>query len=153
RAEALARYKNRDLLASMEELQFELQRVRTARGWGQIAQHLAPDPIRFLPDYFTVAVRFTSCRALTGAVGIGIALRRHGDENEKTITTLDCLKQKYLDKIPIDPFNGEPYQLRRRHNGTIVYSVGRNLRDDHGKIQAAVPGFPPPDIGVFLEDQ
>ena len=33
-----------------------------------------------------------------------------------------------------DPFNGEPLHVKRLPQGWLVYSVGRNLRDDDGKL-------------------
>ncbi len=34
----------------------------------------------------------------------------------------------------IDPFNGEPLHVKRLPQGWLVYSVGRNLQDDGGKL-------------------
>lgn len=38
-----------------------------------------------------------------------------------------------LGEMPDDPFSGEPIIYKARSNGFIVYSVGRNGRDDNGK--------------------
>jgi hypothetical protein len=43
----------------------------------------------------------------------------------------------------IDPFNGEPLHVKKLPEGWLVYSVGRNLRDDGGKLDDADS-----DVGV-----
>ena len=43
-----------------------------------------------------------------------------------------------------DPFNGEPLHVKRTPRGWLVYSVGRNLQDDGGKIEDPANG----DVGV-----
>ncbi len=42
-----------------------------------------------------------------------------------------------------DPFNGEPLHVKKTPQGWLVYSVGRNLRDDGGKLED-----PDGDVGV-----
>jgi hypothetical protein len=39
---------------------------------------------------------------------------------------------------PVDPFDGQPLRYKRTATGCIVYSVGRNLRDDGGEAQEEV---------------
>jgi hypothetical protein len=43
-----------------------------------------------------------------------------------------------------DPFNGEPLHVKKTPQGWLVYSVGRNLRDDGGKVDDPNDG----DVGV-----
>jgi hypothetical protein len=43
----------------------------------------------------------------------------------------------------IDPFNGEPLHVKKLPDGWLVYSVGRNLQDDGGKLDNAEG-----DVGV-----
>jgi len=50
--------------------------------------------------------------------------RRHG----KFPDALEALVPDILPSIPRDPFDGEPFRYHREHN--VLYSVGRNQRDD-----------------------
>jgi hypothetical protein len=43
-----------------------------------------------------------------------------------------------------DPFNGERLHVKKTPRGWLVYSVGRNLRDDGGKVEDPNDG----DVGV-----
>jgi len=43
-----------------------------------------------------------------------------------------------------DPFNGEPLHIKKLPQGWLVYSVGRNFRDDGGKVDDPNNG----DVGV-----
>ena len=46
----------------------------------------------------------------------------------------------------LDPYNGEPLHLKRRADGWVVYSVGRDLVDDGGALDRSA------DIGVGPTD-
>jgi hypothetical protein len=53
----------------------------------------------------------------------------------------------YLDALPIDPFSGKPLRFVPEARGYVVYSFGRNLRDDGGQLPAKPTG-PQPAAGV-----
>ena len=40
---------------------------------------------------------------------------------------------KYLRRIPVDPFTGNPFVYKLKEDGFIVYSVGSNEKDDEGR--------------------
>lgn len=62
-----------------------------------------------------------------------IALIRYRLDNGHYPEALDELVQDYLDAIPPDRFDGTPIKYRITDDGTpILYSVGRNRRDDGG---------------------
>jgi hypothetical protein len=46
--------------------------------------------------------------------------------------TLDALVPDFLPRVPLDPFSGRPLRLRRDGDGLVIYSVGRDLKDDGG---------------------
>jgi hypothetical protein len=48
---------------------------------------------------------------------------------------LDELRNGSLKTIPLDPFTEKPFVYRRTPSGYLLYSLGRNLRDDGGKPQ------------------
>jgi hypothetical protein len=63
-----------------------------------------------------------------------------------------------LDAIPIDPFSGKPLRFVAEDHGYVLYSFGRNLRDDGGQLPARsvvpqpTPGAPAPanDLGIRI---
>ena len=59
-----------------------------------------------------------------------LALRAYQLTHGKLPENLDALVPEFLDKVPVDDFNGRP--LHYSAEKKIVYSVGRNLKDDGG---------------------
>jgi hypothetical protein len=57
---------------------------------------------------------------------------------------LDALVPDFLPRVPLDPFSGRPLRLKRDGAGLVVYSVGRDLKDDGGR--AAEPGATDGDL-------
>ena len=48
---------------------------------------------------------------------------------------LDTLAPAYIDELPHDIMNGQPYHYQLRPDGTyLLYSVGWNQTDDGGKV-------------------
>jgi hypothetical protein len=45
---------------------------------------------------------------------------------------LDDLVPEYLERIPLDPFDGQPLRMKRGERGLVLYSVGRDQKDDGG---------------------
>ena len=46
--------------------------------------------------------------------------------------SLDALVPKYLDALPLDPFDERPLRYMRGDYGYLVYSIGPNLQDEQG---------------------
>ena len=63
-----------------------------------------------------------------------IAVKRYHNHTGQFPTQLTDLVPKYLDAIPIDPFDGQPlrYQLSQDDKQATIYSVGNDLADNHG---------------------
>ena len=68
---------------------------------------------------------------LQDALTIRDALRKYESDNGSKATQLSKLVPKYLERVPLDPFDGE--KLRFDAERQIIYSVGQNLIDDGGK--------------------
>lgn len=47
--------------------------------------------------------------------------------------TLAQLRPAWLAELPVDPFDGRPIRYRRTEHGYVVYSLGRDGREDGGK--------------------
>ena len=62
------------------------------------------------------------------------ALQGYRVEHGKFPQALEDLIPALLPDIPNDPFTGAPLQYRRPPEGNVlIYSVGENQKDDHGK--------------------
>ena len=48
---------------------------------------------------------------------------------------------RFLDAVPLDPFDGKPLRYRELGTGFVVYSIGPNRRDDGGKEWKTGVGF------------
>jgi len=59
-----------------------------------------------------------------------LALRAYQLTHGKLPENLDALVPEFLDRVPVDAYNGQP--LHYSAEKKIVYSVGRNLKDDGG---------------------
>jgi hypothetical protein len=72
------------------------------------------------------------CRASfdIGATRILLALKAYKLEKGRLPATLAELVPEYLDSVPLDDYDGKPmrYNVAKR----VVYSVGKNLKDDGG---------------------
>ncbi len=61
------------------------------------------------------------------------AIKAHQLERGHFPETLGQLVPEYLTEIPMDPFIGEPLKYVTNQDSATVYSVGFDLKDDHGK--------------------
>ena len=75
--------------------------------------------------------------------------------------TLDGLRSRLAWKLPDDPFSGKDFIYKRQGKGFLLYSIGRNLKDDGGRLLPAHPspvtwpegGLPSgPQKGLKAED-
>ena len=64
---------------------------------------------------------------------VGIAMTRYRLEHGSFPEKLDTLVPRYLNEIPLDPFDGKPLRLLLKENQHVVYSIGPDGKDDHGK--------------------
>ncbi len=65
-----------------------------------------------------------------------IALKCHKLETGALPDILDALVPKYIDEVPKDDFDGRP--MRYLPERKIIYSVGKDLKDDDGDEEADV---------------
>jgi hypothetical protein len=73
-----------------------------------------------------------------------LALRCYQSEQGRAPTGLKQLVPKYLQRVPADPFSGQPLVYRPQDNYWLLYSVGENGVDDGGKrVGRSVSGTVP----------
>jgi hypothetical protein len=63
---------------------------------------------------------------------VAIAMTHYRLDHGSLPDKLDELVPKYLDALPLDPFDGHPLGLAMRNGEHIIYSVGANLKDEGG---------------------
>ncbi|HEY7310474.1 MAG TPA: hypothetical protein VH643_14005 [Gemmataceae bacterium] len=65
---------------------------------------------------------------------VALAAERYRHEKETWPDTIDKLCPKYMDTVPLDPFDGKPLRYRRVQDGVVIYSVDDDGVDNHGNI-------------------
>ncbi len=90
----------------------------------------------FLPALARLELRDAeaSARVRTTLVTLAIEDWRisHGGQ---TPDSLSELTPAYMKSVPADPFDGNPLRYKKLPQGYVVYSIGRDKRDDGGKEQ------------------
>jgi hypothetical protein len=61
------------------------------------------------------------------------------------------LVPKYLEQIPIDPFDGQPIRYRRTEPGYLLYSVTDDGKDNGGKERDDVAKGEPYDLCFIVK--
>ncbi len=68
---------------------------------------------------------------------VAITLERYYLVHHRYPEALSDLTPAYMEKEPLDPMTGEPWQYQREGNrGFLLYSVGKNGRDEQGNYRA-----------------
>jgi hypothetical protein len=94
---------------------------------------------------------FTENDAYLRAVMTLVACERYRRARGRWPASLAELIPQYLGRVPVDPFDGAAMKYMRLSDGVVVYSVGPDLRDDHGAIRKSGKAKPD-DIGDRLWD-
>ena len=76
---------------------------------------------------------------------IAIALTKYRLKHASYPATLETLVPEFLPAVPPDPFDGKPMKYRMKDGDGIIYSIGRDLKDNGGQI-----ADPPDDVGFRL---
>jgi hypothetical protein len=80
------------------------------------------------------------------AMRLRIAALEYKRDKKQLPPSLNALAPDYIDAVPADPFDGQPirYDVKRG----LIYSVGRNLKDDGGDASAFLftPEIVKPDM-------
>jgi hypothetical protein len=87
---------------------------------------------------------------LRGAVAAVAAARYRGAHGCWPGALADLVPE-YLSQIPHDSFAEGPFRYRRLANGVVIYSIGRDGRDNGGKVHVP-PESADGDIGFRLWD-
>jgi hypothetical protein len=70
--------------------------------------------------------------ARLGLAEIALANKIYKQKHEEYVDSLSQLTPDILSVLPLDPFTGEDYIYKKKDKGFIVYSLGKNMKDDNG---------------------
>ena len=82
--------------------------------------------------------------------GAGLAAERFRLDNGRLPGSMGALVPRYLDAVPIDPFNQQPVRLALNEDGIVIYSVGPDRTDDGGDVTTYDRKKGTPDRGFRL---
>lgn len=80
---------------------------------------------------------------------VDLALRLYRAEHGSFPAQLSALVPRYLDALPLDPFNGQPLIYRLQGASYLLYSVGPDGKDDGGTLKQRSPSA---TNGDFISD-
>lgn len=124
-----ARAMDRKFFQDYAKLNQELDEQMFASDMGNYMHMLSKILIPALSKVREVAFRSDTQNIINRtALQVGTYKEEHGEYPEQ----LDALVPEYLERIPVDLFNGEPLVYRTEGDGFALYSVGPNFRDDNG---------------------
>jgi hypothetical protein len=106
-----------------------------------------------LPAFDKFALRDANHRAQARTALVALALERFRLANNGQLPDqLAALVPAYLDKIPFDPFDGQPIRFKKLPTGYVVYSVGSDQKDDGGAERVPkAPQGSPEDVTFIVE--
>ena len=116
-----------DMQAVQDELQTSVSGINRFR---YIVTSLALPSSSLVPFAESFARNEATIRAADAALAIEQFSRKNGRLPDK----LDELLPEFLDKVPIDPFDGKPLRYAVREDVYVIYSIGTDRVDDGGRI-------------------
>lgn len=92
------------------------------------------------PAWASTRVAVERSRATARALRVLNALQ--AQESAKVVAAPKLSELGLPTEATIDPFDGQPLRVRKRQEGWVVYSVGKNRKDDGGELEGGL------DVGV-----
>jgi len=56
------------------------------------------------------------------------------DNDDYPENLIELIEAGYLKELPMDPYGGKPLIYKKTEDNFILYSIGRNFKDDDGKV-------------------
>ncbi|MCL5037269.1 MAG: hypothetical protein M1269_09165 [Chloroflexi bacterium] len=94
--------------------------------------------LSMIPNIYMMVFRYQSVLADLRAISILAAIKQYRAKYGGEPGGLGALVPEFLDKVPLDPFDGKPFRMVRTGMGLVVYSVGPDKID--GKSRVSVRG-------------
>jgi hypothetical protein len=86
----------------------------------------------FIPGLFPFIQKEADFGAQLRVARVALAVERFRAANTKLPDQLGELFPAFLEKLPDDPFDGQPLRYKKLTKGYVVYSVGEDGKDDGG---------------------
>lgn len=110
----------------------------SAKGWEELNRSFRTKRRGLLT--FSVAYAFVNELAVAAAEGdaahqlarLALAMTAFRTRNGKYANQLADLVPDFLPSMPLDPFSGQPFRMKRSGNAILLYSMGRDLKNDGG---------------------
>jgi hypothetical protein len=124
---------------SMQRIQDLAERpyYEAAKDWQAFNQSLKTHPPGIFASIILPAA--DRCAAVAGEADaarqmsrLALTMIAFHAKNNKYPDRLDELAPDYVPSIPRDPFDGQPLRMKREIKGLLLYSIGRDLKDDGG---------------------
>jgi hypothetical protein len=88
-----------------------------------------------IPAALRVSELLYQSKALHQATITILAIQRWNlDKGEYPATLDELIKAGYLKELPIDPYSDKSLIYKKTENNFVLYSIGRNFKDDGGKV-------------------
>lgn len=71
--------------------------------------------------------------ARRATITTAFAIEKYRRNQMQMPASLGDLTPRYVEAIPVDPLSGQELKFRRAEDAVLVYSVGRNGKDDAGR--------------------
>jgi len=90
----------------------------------------------FSPQYYHYISHAMKYDVHRGLCDLAMAVTAYKARNNSYPTKLEELVPEYIDRIPLDPFDGKPLKMKPVDGGLDLYSVGSEKEDEyHDKIE------------------
>ena len=104
-----------------------------------------------MPTVQMFGARSWQNQALLRCAIVALAAERYRIAHGHWPESLTLLVPEFLAKVPLDPYDANPLRYRRLADGVVIYSIGKNEKDDGGKFDRQNLRESP-DIGFQLWD-
>ena len=100
-------------------------------------------------DCIKTTIKFVrSDTAKLDTARLALATLRYRARHRRLPEALDDLVPGFVECVPPDPYDGEPLRYRTEEDGFVLYSIGRNGRDDGGRVEYDRERYGRRDVGI-----
>jgi len=92
-----------------------------------------PALTHFMPTLAGFLRNDLACLTRLQVAGVALAIERYRLATGAPPKQLADLVPQFLDKLPVDPYDGQPLRYERLDPGFVVYSIGNDGADDGGQ--------------------
>jgi hypothetical protein len=92
-----------------------------------------------MPTFQKISESYRREQAYLRCAVVAVAAERYRRDHGGWPAALGELAPRYIEKLPNDPYDGQPLRYKRLADGVVVYSVGADKKDDGGARNRANP--------------